>query len=156
MTLYRKKKPGYFAAVIGSFIGGIALLNLGEYLGNSYVKNFLPNAELDGIIPPVLGQFMGWWVGAVFGCWLALRWQNYRKSKKTASLLAIMTPGGIIIWTLLYLFFYQWGIANSSSAVLDQLQNYVKPISASLMMMVLAFVARHFTKPLPANQYQDD
>ncbi|MDZ8187011.1 MAG: hypothetical protein RMX96_19455 [Nostoc sp. ChiSLP02] len=31
----------------------------------------MANAELEGVIPPFIGYFVGWWIGEVVDCWLA-------------------------------------------------------------------------------------
>lgn len=153
MQLSRNNKSGYLAAIIGSLIGAVSLLYLGGYLGMFYLKTFMPNAELEGIFPPLIGQFLGWWIGEVLGCWLALRWQNYRKVNKTAKLLAILTPIGIILWVVVSIFAFQLLNRSLSDVEIVQLQNQVRPISVGLLIIALAWLARFFTKPLPPHQH---
>ncbi|BBD59247.1 hypothetical protein NIES2109_20300 [Nostoc sp. HK-01] len=153
MQLSRNNANGYLAAIIGSLIGAVALLYLGGYLGRIYVIKFMPNAELEGLIPPVIGQFIGWWIGEVIGCWLALRWQNHRKVNKTVKLLAILTPIGIILWLVAFIFISQ--LLNSYFSDLEMLllQNQIRPISVGLLIMVLAWLARFLTKPQPPHPH---
>ncbi|MBD2495668.1 hypothetical protein [Nostoc sp. FACHB-280] len=153
MQLSKNNKSGYLAAIIGSVIGAVPLLYLGGYLGREYVIKFMPNAELDGIIPPLMGQFLGWWIGEVLGCWIALRWQNYRKVNKTVKLLAILTPIGIIIWVVAFLFAFQFLNRSFSDLEILQLQNQIRPISVGLWIIALAWLARFLTKPLPRDRY---
>lgn len=153
MQLSRNNKSGYLAAIIGSLIGAIALLHLGGYLGMTYVNNFMPSAELDGLIPPLIGQFLGWWVGEVIGCWLALRWQNYRKVNQTAKLLAMLTPIGIICWMLFYLFLFQWVNSNFGDSMFIKLHNQLRLISVGITIIASAWLARFMTKPLPRHRH---
>ncbi|MEB3149577.1 MAG: hypothetical protein ACKO9I_02700 [Sphaerospermopsis kisseleviana] len=70
----------------------------GHFLGVGYVKMFMPNATLDGFIPPFIGLIFGWWIGEVVGCWPALGLLRYRSAARTAKLLAMLTPVGIFFW----------------------------------------------------------
>ncbi|MBU7586384.1 MAG: hypothetical protein KAF91_26570 [Nostoc sp. TH1S01] len=148
MQLSRNKKTGYLTAIIGSLIGAVSLLYLGGYLGRIYVITFMPNAELEGLIPPAIGQFIGWWIGEVFGCWLALRWQNHRRVSKTVRLLGILTPLGIILWLVAFIFASQLLNRHFSDLEIVQLQNQIRPISVGLWIIALAWLARFLTKPL--------
>jgi hypothetical protein len=156
MQTSRNNNSGYLAAIIGSLIGAISLLYLGGYLGMIYVRNFMPNAELEGIIPPLAGQFLGWWIGEVFGCWLALRWQNYRKANQTAKLLAMLTPIGIFSWVVIFIFAFQLLNRTLSDLEIVQLQNTVRPISVGLLIIALAWLARFLTKPQPRHRHSYD
>lgn len=153
MTLPRNRKTGYFAAIMGSLIGAVLLLNIGGYLGMSYVENFMPNAELDDVIPALVGQFIGWWTGEILGCWLSLQWQNHQDAKKTVICLAILTPLGITIWAVSYLFLFNWASDHWSSVQVDRLHNQLRPISVIFTIIVLAFLARFRTKPKSKNGY---
>jgi membrane protein DedA with SNARE-associated domain len=153
MQLSRNTKSGYLAAIIGSLIGAVPLLYLGGYLGLGYVHNFMPNAELDGIFPPLIGQFLGWWIGEVVGCWLALRWQNHRKINKTVKLLAMLTPIGIILWVVIYILVFNLIGTNLSDLEIVKLQTQLRPISVGLTIVVLAWLARFLTKPLPRHRH---
>ncbi|MBE9007890.1 hypothetical protein IQ259_23210 [Fortiea sp. LEGE XX443] len=153
MQASKNNKSGYLAAIIGSLIGAIPLLYLGGYLGMAYLNNFMPNAELEGIFPPLIGQFLGWWIGEVLGCWLALRWQNYRKVNKTAKLLAMLTPIGIILWVVISIFAFQLLNRSLSDLEIVQLQNQLRPISVCLLIIALAWLARFLTKPQPRHRH---
>lgn len=152
MILHRNTKNGYLAAIIGSLIGAIPLIYLGAYLGILYVKYFMPNASLDGLLPPIFGSFIGWWIGSVIGCWFALHWLGYRRAKKTAIHLAVFTPFGIFICIFLSIRISIWLNSYFTDLQMVQVQNYLRPLSASFTIIVLAFLARCNTRPLPPQQ----
>ncbi|BAY38605.1 hypothetical protein NIES2111_29530 [Nostoc sp. NIES-2111] len=147
MILHRSTKSGYLAAIIGSLIGAIALIFLGAYLGGLYAKYFMPNASLDGLLPPIFGSFIGWWVGEVLGCWLALHWLGYRKAKKTAIHLAMITPCGIITWLV-----FSIQVSTRIENYYPDFQRYLMPLSVSFTTIILAWLARFNTKPLSPRQ----
>jgi hypothetical protein len=148
MVFYRYTKSGYFAAIIGSLIGAITLIFLGAYLGGLYTKYFMPNASLDGLLPPIFGSFIGWWIGEVLGCWLALHWLGYRKAKKTAIHLAILTPCGIVTWIV-----FSVQVLTRISNYYPDFQRYLMPLSVSLTIIFLAWLARFNTKPLSPHKH---
>ncbi|MBD2450597.1 hypothetical protein H6G76_26395 [Nostoc sp. FACHB-152] len=153
MQLSRNNKSGYLAAIIGSLIGAVVLLYVGGYLGMIYVNNFMPNAELDGIVPPLIGQFLGWWVGEVLGCLVVLRWLNYRKVNQTVKLLAMLTPIAIICWMLFSLFIFQWVNSNFGDSMFIKLHNQFRPISVGITIIASAWLARYMTKPRPRHRH---
>lgn len=154
MILSITRKTGYLTAIIGSLMGAFLLLNIGGSLGMRYVENFMPNAEIEAMIPPLLGQFIGWWLGEVLGCWLALRWRNVKDAKKTAIILMILTPVGIIIWAVFYLVLFNWSNEHLSSLQLQKLHHQFRPISVGVTIIALALIAKLLTKPTPTNKYQ--
>jgi len=97
----RNRQGGYLAATLGGAVVGIALATLSFYLGRMYVIKFMPNAELEGILPPLFGGLAGYWGGVVLGCWLGLRLGGYSNSRRTAIYLAWLTPITIVIlWVI--------------------------------------------------------
>ncbi|MBD2690618.1 hypothetical protein [Anabaena catenula] len=135
MSLPQYKKGGYLAAATGSLIGAVLLMYPGYFLGVGYVKIFMPNATLDGFIPPFLSFIFGWWVGQVLGCWLALRLLHYRRAARTAKLLAIMTPVGIFFWMLFY------AVAINSIAMIFSQSHSLVHLQYITMSLTIAFVA---------------
>jgi hypothetical protein len=152
MSLEKSKQGGYIAAGFGSLIGAVTLVSLGTYLGVNYSKIFMPNAELEGLFPILLGVFLGWWIGEVMGCWLALRWRGYRKPKKTAILLTSLTPFGIILWMVIHPIFsnlFRSGLDDLEFSVIDK---KIRIITASLTSIGLALLARYLTPAREKNQ----
>jgi hypothetical protein len=152
MSLEKTKHGGYITAAFGSLIGAITLGSLGTYLGINYTKFFMPNAELEGVIPPLLGAFLGWWIGEVMGCWLALRWRGYRKPKKTAILLTSLTPFGIFLWMVIHPVIsnlFRGGLDDVEFLAID---NKIRMITASLTSIGLALLARDLTLVKEKNQ----
>ena len=71
------KKRGYLETAIGSLVGGVAGAIAGFVLGILYVDAFMPNAELEGIIPPLFGTLGGIALGIGVGVWGALRLRKH-------------------------------------------------------------------------------
>jgi MFS family permease len=61
-------------------------------LGLVYVDRFMPFAELEGIVPPVLGGLGGAMVGAGVGTWLALKMRGYERSGWSGTIAAVLAP----------------------------------------------------------------
>ena len=122
-------------------MGAVALMILGWHLGIAYVINFMPNAELEGIIPPLIGAFIGWWLGSVLGCWLGLLWGRYQGAKRTATLLLVLTPLGILCW----LFTLNWLTRVISEAGVAQIQSKLTQITIGFMVIALPLMARFLT-----------
>ncbi|MBD2728550.1 hypothetical protein H6G96_20065 [Nostoc sp. FACHB-892] len=149
MSLQRNWWDGYLTAALGGLTGAVALLNLGGYLGIVYAKKFMPNAELEGVIPPFIGQVSGWWIGEVLGCWVALRLRRHSRANKTATMLAILTPFGIFFWLLFHIVFLNWIRGGIDDLEFAQLNNKLRPITVCFIAIALAGIARFLTKPLP-------
>jgi uncharacterized membrane protein YeaQ/YmgE (transglycosylase-associated protein family) len=149
MAQNTNRQNGYLAAVVGGLIGAVALMNLGIYLGIAYVKNFMPNAELEGVIPPFIGYVAGWWIGEVVGCWLALRWRHHRKAGKTALVLAIVTPLGIIFCFVVYSAIFNWLSGTVNGLQFAHLYEIIRSLTAAGFAIPLAWIARFWTKPYP-------
>jgi hypothetical protein len=118
---------------------------LGQHLGIAYVIKFMPNAELEGIIPPLIGAFIGWWLGSVLGCWLCLLWGRYQRAKRTAILLLVLTPLGILCWMFTYVAFLNWVSGTLSDLEVVQLQERLRAISIGFLVIALPLVARFLT-----------
>ncbi|HYX16213.1 MAG TPA: hypothetical protein VE944_17955, partial [Nostoc sp.] len=101
----------------------------------------------EGLLPPFIGSFAGWWIGEVIGCWLALRWRHYRKAGKTAKVLAIVTPLGIIAWLVVYPTLLNWVTSRVSELQFAQLYEIVRSLSTAVFAIALAWLARFLTKP---------
>ncbi|WP_016952121.1 hypothetical protein [Anabaena sp. PCC 7108] len=143
MSLPQYKKGGYLAAAIGSLIGTFLLMYPGYFLGVGYVKIFMPNATLDGFIPPFLSFIFGWWVGQVLGCWLSLRLLHYHRAARTARLLAMLTPVGIFFWVLFHIFLSNWMGRNWNQLdLLAQLMHIIMPITVCFTVITLGCYAR--------------
>ncbi len=93
-------QTGYLAAALGGAVGAFGLMFLGWQLGLTYVTTFMPNAELEGVIPPFLGVSAGWCLGEVLGCWVSLHWQRCWGANQTARYLALLTPLGFVVYLL--------------------------------------------------------
>ncbi|MBW4639097.1 MAG: hypothetical protein KME05_12835 [Gloeocapsa sp. UFS-A4-WI-NPMV-4B04] len=141
----RNHQDGYLAAAIGGAIGAVALMILGQHLGIAYVKMFMPNAELEGVIPPSIGAFIGWWLGSALGCWLCLLGGRYQQAKRTAILLLVLTPLGIICWMFAYVSFLNWVSGTMTDLEVVQLQLRLRLLSIGLMVVAIPLLARFLT-----------
>jgi len=141
----RNHENGYLAAALGGATGAVALMILGQHLGIAYVRKFMPNAELEGIFPPLIGMFTGWWLGSVLGCWLCLLWGHYLGAKRTATLLLVLTPIGIVCWLFTYVGFLNWVSGTLSDLEVVQLPERLRVISIGFMVIALPLVARFLT-----------
>ena len=144
----QKSQNGYFAAGLGALVGAVALRGLGMYLGISYVKKFMPNAELEAFIPLAIFHFVGWWVGEVLGCWLGLRLRHHRGAGETATLVVGLAPFAIVFWLIFYPIFLNWVRASVSELEFAQLYEQLSLITVSFLSIALALLARFLTKPL--------
>jgi hypothetical protein len=102
MRQSRNSQAGYLAAAFGGLVGAAAFIALGRFLGIAYAQQFMPNAELEGLIPLGIGIFLGGWIGEILGCWLCISFLRYQKAGSTAVILALLAPLGIgLFWFLL-------------------------------------------------------
>ncbi|AFZ30845.1 hypothetical protein Glo7428_2333 [Gloeocapsa sp. PCC 7428] len=146
MSSRTNRRNGYLAAVLGSLIGAGTLIPLGLRLGIAYAQTFMPHAELDGLIPPILGGFVGWWMGSVLGCWLGLRWRRYREAHKTAIVLTVLTPLGIFLWVFISINLSNWVRDNISGLGFVQIdETVVTSITIGFTVVVLALLSRLLT-----------
>lgn len=143
MSEQQYKKVEYLVAATGSLIGAILLMYPGYFLGVGYVKIFMPNATLDGFIPPFISFIFGWWIGSVLGCWLSLRWRRYRRAARTAKLLAMLSPVGIFFWVLFHIVLANWMGRNLNQLdLVAQLMYIIMPITVCFTVSSLACYAR--------------
>lgn len=137
---------GYLAAIVGSLLVAGIFIPLGWQLGFFYARQFMPNAELEGLIPPILGGALGWWMGAVLGCWLALRWRACPKAGRTAALLASLTPFGIFLSFQIFVKLSPWIWSTDNQFQSAQAeQRLVMQLIIGLMASVLAWLSRFLT-----------
>lgn len=87
-----KPRRNYLAACTGTLSGALLLGALGVALGHTYVTYLMPYAELDALIPPVMGGLGGIWLGAALGCWIVLHWLGYPAAARTGCFLAAIFP----------------------------------------------------------------
>jgi len=126
-------------------MGAGTLITLGWHLGIAYSQKFMPNAELDGVIPPILGGFTGWWMGAVLGCWLGLRWRPYQEADKTATVLAALTPFGIFLWLFISINLSNWVRGTMSDLGFLQIENILRQVTIGFTVIALALLSRFLT-----------
>lgn len=86
------QRRGYVASVVGTVVGGIGLGSLGAYLGSEYARRYIPKADLKALLPLLIGLGGGYWIGTVFGAWVALRFRSYRARLATAALVGLLGP----------------------------------------------------------------
>ncbi|MBD2102820.1 hypothetical protein H6F94_18360 [Leptolyngbya sp. FACHB-261] len=97
-------RTSYILAAIGSLGGAFLLCLLGIELGRQYAMRFMPNAELEGLVPPTLGGAIGIWLGAVLGCWLLLRLCAQSQAGRTAWFLSGLVLLGLVGFPVLLSF----------------------------------------------------
>lgn len=85
----------YLVTAVGSVIGATLLIPVGIFLSYSF-ENATGHHGLESLLFRAVGIFGGWWVGSVSGCWLALLKRPLSNAKLTATLLAMLTPLGIL------------------------------------------------------------
>lgn len=110
MSRYLRNLKEYIIAASGSVIGGIAVAIIGLYLAQASADIFVPEAKHSkaGPIDFVLeGALVGFCVGEVGGCWLALHLGRYPKSFLTAAIL------GFFLFLWLLLIFQRWKYLDS-------------------------------------------
>jgi hypothetical protein len=90
------QRRGYVASVVGTVVGGMGLSSLGAYLGTVYAERYMPNAELEAqleaLLPVIVGLLSGYWIGTVSGAWAALRFRSYQARLATAALVGLLAP----------------------------------------------------------------
>ena len=85
-------RQGYVASAVGAVLGGAGLLELGRYLGEWYADRYMPNAELEVLLPIIIGSLGGYWIGVIAGTWVALRLRSYTTRLGTAALVGLLAP----------------------------------------------------------------
>ena len=86
------RKRGYVAGVMGALGGGVLGTLIGIVAGIFYVENFMPNAGLDGLLPPIFAAAAGGTFGAGGGTWLALKARRHRAPGVTGLVVGGLTP----------------------------------------------------------------
>jgi len=132
-------QAGYLAAALGGAVGALGLMFLGFHLGITYVKTFMPNAELEGVIPPFLGVSAGWCIGETLGCWVSLHWQRCWGATQTARQLALLTPLGFIVYTLTL------SIVSRMGEMSSDLIRLIVLVVIGFTALVLPLLARFWT-----------
>jgi hypothetical protein len=87
-----------YGVAAGGALLALPLAYLGFQLGARYVRWSMPTAGWERLLPPLLGWSAGLWIGAVLGCWGALRSIGVSHARGTAKLLAVLLLLAIILW----------------------------------------------------------
>ena len=117
-------EPGYLAAGLGALLGGGAGAGLGFLLGMAYSQRFMPNAELEGVVPVAIGELLGLWLGAVGGAWAVLNLKNRVAARSTGFLLA----GALPAWGIVSLPSFFWLIQQLSGDDIPNALQIVVPV----------------------------
>lgn len=78
------------AALLGLPLAFVAMLLI-TYIDPSLGEGMMPLGVLSGVTPPAL------WLGAIAGCWLALRQAETTGAARTAALLGLLLPLGVAL-----------------------------------------------------------
>jgi hypothetical protein len=94
-TLYE-----YLAAVIGSVLGAGISIPVCTFIGYAYYLYLIKLVGISdessgGLFYCALGIFVGWWIGTLGGCWLALSQISNEDAFVTAILLTALQPLGV-------------------------------------------------------------
>jgi hypothetical protein len=93
---------GYVAAVIGALVGAVGGAFAGYAAGAWYVDRFMPGAELESLLPPLVGAMAASVVGAGLGTWLALALSGRMGAGVTGGLTALLVPLIPILFVILF------------------------------------------------------
>ena len=129
-------EPGYLTAGLGALLGGGAGAGLGFLTGMAYSERYMPDAELEGIIPVVIGELLGVWLGAVAGVWIALNLMRRVAARPTGFLLAAALPA----WGIVSLPSFYWLIQQLSGDDIPDVLQVVVPVV--ILCVPPALVAR--------------
>lgn len=66
-------------------------------MGAAYSDRFMPNAELEGLGPVVVGAAVGLWLGGVAGVLFGLKSARRRAAAPTAALVAAAIPAWAVV-----------------------------------------------------------
>ena len=133
--------PAYGLSAFGALLGAGAGTGLGLLLGTSYSSRFMPDAELEGIVPVVIGSLAGLWLGAIAGAWMLLALSHKVGPRPTALLLA----GALPAWGIVSLPSFFWlsqqlagdkGLPNFLAIALPVLILAVPPALVSRALVV--------------------
>ena len=97
-------RPGFLLAMAGSFVGGTVLGGLGLFLGMLWSERFMPNAELEAIVPVLVGAAVGAWAGPPLCVWILLKVGDRSAPAPTAALLVAALP----VWALVSVPSFTW------------------------------------------------
>ena len=105
LPVKREPSPeGFVLAMAGSFVGGTVLGGLGLLLGMLWSERFMPNAELEGIVPLMVGAAAGAWIGPPLFVWIMLKMGGRSAPAPTAALLVAALP----VWALVSVPSFTW------------------------------------------------
>ena len=116
--------PAYGLTCMGAMLGGGGGAALGFLLGQAYSNRFMPSAELEGIVPVVIGELAGVWLGALLGTWAALAARHKVAAVSTSLLLA----GALPAWGIVSLPSFFWLIQQLSGDDIPDLLQIAAPI----------------------------
>ena len=88
--------PRVASAVAGAVAGGVLGGALGAGIGLAYSVIFMPNAELEGVLPFVIGMGGGAWIGAALGCFVVLRLSRADEAASTAKWVAALFVPAVV------------------------------------------------------------
>jgi len=134
-----EQRRGYLAAAVGAVAGGAILFALGFVLGILYVDRFMPNAELEGIVPPFFGGAGAAAIGIALGTWIALRVRKHERAGVTG------------IWTGVLALPVGFGALFLSEVVADEVirgqsSQWAVPLSVALAIAGTAVLVRAFSR----------
>jgi hypothetical protein len=116
--------PAYAAVAIGTCLGAGILGAAGLGLGGAYVDAFMPNAELEGVIPVAIGTGFGVWAGAVLGAWSGVTYRAAPARKTTTWLVLAALPA----WAVVSVPSMSWLLSRLSERDLPRLLDVVVPL----------------------------
>lgn len=92
---------GYLVALIGGFAGAMAFLAACVAVAKGDAIQLQSQANFSRETTFVISVILGTTCAEVLGCWFALRWRRYQKSRTTAVwLTALFIPGWIVYFIL--------------------------------------------------------
>ena len=96
------KGRGYAETALGSLVGGTVGASGGFALGILYVDAFMPNAELEGILPPFFGTLAGITLGIGVGVWGALRLRKHLAAGTTGLVAGFLgaVVAVVVLWAV--------------------------------------------------------
>jgi hypothetical protein len=84
----------------------------------------MPNAELEGMGPVVVGVLVGVWLGGVFGVWLSLKLLRRAAPAPTAALVSAAIP----TWAIVSLPSFFWLLQRLSDDDIPNLVQILLPV----------------------------
>lgn len=87
----------YLASAFGAVVGGTPLYLVGTALGFRYLLVFMHGAELEGIVPPLVGGAMGAALGSGLGTWLVLRRRCCQATVVTGLVVGLSAPAFALV-----------------------------------------------------------